>query len=120
MKRLKYLLIGALLLLVACHAEAQKRSAVKHLSHIKCHYFFEEDGQDGTFDGKPLLDKHNNVTLAFSYNELKNVKLGDTIVLTYYTMPHKWVLDTDAKNESCFKCNSAYFEQYKMIVTKKY
>ena len=90
------------------------------ITYVKCHYYSEPDGESHTGDGKPLLDKHNNVTLSFNYKKLRNVKVGDTVIITYFRMPEKWDLDTDYKSESCSRCNSPWFEEYKAIVIKKY
>jgi len=52
----------------------------------------------------------------------KKANIGDTVVITYLKTTNKWKIDVgeDVKNESCFRCNSPYFEEYKVIVINKF
>lgn len=111
----KFLLLTATLL-IGCVPAVRAQMKKHPVTYIKCHYFFEL--YDNTIV-EPHLNRQNNITLILPKNIYVNI--GDTIVITYMNIPEKWLIYTgeDAKKESCFRCNSPYFEEYKVIVINK-
>lgn len=108
----KLLIITSLVAATICGYGQNKKT------YLKLHYFFEGKPSGARYyEGGRILNSKNNITLR-STN--KNIKIGDTLIITYYQIPMKWEIETDHKSETCFRCNSPYFEGFKVIVLNKF